>query len=227
MYYEDIRPIFEAKFNANLKFLLKTKEQIEEEERRAIALINETPAQKAAKRRKLNKEAEDVEELKQHLEIVPDKDDDVFTEATLLARKDPVMDYQIIHVDNKPRYKIIHADDTHQLYRSFITMLKFFDREDLEKLWNIVKESFLAKASSILTCCFFFIGLDSSTIIPFPLSFDLVSAGVFVDDSSSRSLIITPLLLLVARTATLTGAGDIVTAVTGAGITAAALTVPL
>nr|GEZ36843.1 hypothetical protein [Tanacetum cinerariifolium] len=134
MSYDDIRPIFEAKFNANLEFLLKTKEQIEEEESRAIALINETSAQKAAKRRRLNKEAEDVKELKKHLEIVPDEDDNVFTEATPLARKVPVVDYQIIHVDNKPRYKIIRADDTHQLYRSFITMLKIFDREDLETL---------------------------------------------------------------------------------------------
>nr|GEX10592.1 putative ribonuclease H-like domain-containing protein [Tanacetum cinerariifolium] len=40
--------------------------------------------QKAAKRKKLNKE---VEDLKQHLEIVPDEDDDVDTEATPLARK--------------------------------------------------------------------------------------------------------------------------------------------
>nr|GFA31014.1 hypothetical protein [Tanacetum cinerariifolium] len=88
------------------------------------------------------KEAEDVKELKQHLEIVPDEDDDVFIEATPLAKKVPVVDYQIIHVDNKPRYKIIHADDTHQLCKNFITMLKFFDREDLETLWNIVKESF-------------------------------------------------------------------------------------
>nr|GEW32687.1 hypothetical protein [Tanacetum cinerariifolium] len=140
MSYDDIRPIFEAKFNANLEFLLKTKEQIEEENSRAIALINETLAQKAAKRRRLIKEAKDVEELKQHLEIVPDEDDDVFTEATPLARKVPVVDYKIIHVDNKPRYKIIRVDDTHQLYRSFITMLKIFDREDLETLWNIVKE---------------------------------------------------------------------------------------
>nr|GEY46250.1 hypothetical protein [Tanacetum cinerariifolium] len=94
------------------------------------------------KRRRLNKEAEDVEELKQHLEIMPDEDDNVYTEATPLAWKVPVVDYQIIHVNNKPRYKIIHADDTHQLYRSFITMLKNFDREDLETLWNIVKERF-------------------------------------------------------------------------------------
>nr|GFB87093.1 hypothetical protein [Tanacetum cinerariifolium] len=64
MSYDDIRPIFEAKFNSNIKFLLKTKEQIEEEENREIASINETPAQKAAKRRRLNEEAKDVEELK-------------------------------------------------------------------------------------------------------------------------------------------------------------------
>nr|GEY44009.1 reverse transcriptase domain-containing protein [Tanacetum cinerariifolium] len=60
---------------------------MEEEENRAIQSINKTPAQKAAKRRKLN---EEVEDLKRHLEIVPDEDDDVYTEATPLARKDLV-----------------------------------------------------------------------------------------------------------------------------------------
>nr|GFC50790.1 hypothetical protein [Tanacetum cinerariifolium] len=82
MSYDDIRLIFEAKFNSNIEFLLKTKEQLEEEENKAIQSINETPAQKASKRRKLNKE---VEDLKRHLEIVPDEDDDVYTEATPLS----------------------------------------------------------------------------------------------------------------------------------------------
>nr|GFC38042.1 hypothetical protein [Tanacetum cinerariifolium] len=81
-------------------------------------------------------------EREKHLEIIPDEDDDVYTEATPLARKVPIVDYQIIHVDNKPRYKIIRADDTHLRYRSFITMLKNFDRDDLETLWNIVKDRF-------------------------------------------------------------------------------------
>nr|GEU40771.1 putative ribonuclease H-like domain-containing protein [Tanacetum cinerariifolium] len=142
MNYDDIRPIFVAKYNANMGFLLKSKERMEEEESRAIALINQTPTQKAAKRRKLIEEAKEAESIKQRLQIVPDEDDDVFTEATLLARKVPVVDYQVILVNNKPRYKIIKADDTHQLYASFITMLKFFDREDLEILWKIVKERF-------------------------------------------------------------------------------------
>nr|GEX75213.1 hypothetical protein [Tanacetum cinerariifolium] len=120
-----------------------SKEQIEEEESKAIATINKTPAQKAANRRKLIEEAKEAESIKQHLQIVPDEDDDVLTEATPLERKVPVVDYQVILVNNKPRYKIIKADDTHQLYASFITMLKIFDREDLETLWRIVKERFV------------------------------------------------------------------------------------
>nr|GEW04084.1 hypothetical protein [Tanacetum cinerariifolium] len=131
MSYDDIRPILKAKFNSNLEFLLKTKEQMEEQENRALQSINKTPTQKAAKRRVLN---EEVEDLKRHLEIVPDEDDDVYTEATPLARKVPVVDHKIIELNNKPYYKIIRADGTHQLYISFLTLLKNFDREDLEAL---------------------------------------------------------------------------------------------
>nr|GEV44328.1 hypothetical protein [Tanacetum cinerariifolium] len=94
---------------------------------------------KAAKRRKLNKE---VEDLKRHLKIVLDEDNDVYTEATPLARKVPVVDYEIIYLNNKPYYKIIRADGTHQLYISFMTLLKNFDREDLKSLWSLVKERF-------------------------------------------------------------------------------------
>nr|GEY97658.1 hypothetical protein [Tanacetum cinerariifolium] len=85
-------------------------EQLDKETKRAIKYINQTPAQKAAKRRKLIEEAKSI---KQHLQIVPDEDDDVFTKATPLARKVPVVDYHVILVNNKPRYKIIKADDTY------------------------------------------------------------------------------------------------------------------
>nr|GEY02824.1 uncharacterized mitochondrial protein AtMg00810-like [Tanacetum cinerariifolium] len=52
---------YQAKFNANMEFLLKSKEQIEEEVNRAIESVNETPAQKAAKRRRRNKEVKNFD----------------------------------------------------------------------------------------------------------------------------------------------------------------------
>nr|GEV07103.1 hypothetical protein [Tanacetum cinerariifolium] len=143
MSYDDIRPIFKAKFNSNVAFLQKTKEQIKEEESRALKRINETPAEKAAKRQKLD---EEVEKLKRNLQIVPNEDDDVYTKATPLARKVPVVGYEIINQNNKPYYKIIRADGTHQLYISFLTLLRNFDREDLEALWSLVKENLLLQS---------------------------------------------------------------------------------
>nr|GEU83442.1 hypothetical protein [Tanacetum cinerariifolium] len=115
MTYAQICPIFQARFDENIRFLFKSREEMEAEDQEIIKSINETPAQMAAKRRKL---------------------------TTPLASKVPVMDYQIVLIDNKPRFKIIRADETHQFYISFATLLKNFDREDLETLWRIVKDRF-------------------------------------------------------------------------------------
>nr|GEZ73479.1 hypothetical protein [Tanacetum cinerariifolium] len=87
MSYDEICPIFQARFDTIMRFLLKSREEMEEEDREVLKSINETPAQKAAKRRKLNEEAQEVEDLKKHLEVVNDEDDDVFTKAIPLARK--------------------------------------------------------------------------------------------------------------------------------------------
>nr|GFB68026.1 hypothetical protein [Tanacetum cinerariifolium] len=73
--------------------------------------INETPAQKAAKRRKLSEEAQEGDDLKKRLEIVQDEDDDVFVEATLLAQKVLVVDYQVVVIDNKPNGEKMEAAD--------------------------------------------------------------------------------------------------------------------
>nr|GEZ42634.1 RNA-directed DNA polymerase homolog [Tanacetum cinerariifolium] len=136
------RPQTETMFDENMRFLFKSREEMEEEDQDIIKSINETPAQKAAKRRKLSEEAKEAEDLRKRLEVVEDEDDDVFFEATLLASKVPVVDYQIVLINNKPRFKIIIADETHQFYISFTTLLKNFDREDLENLWRIVKDRF-------------------------------------------------------------------------------------
>nr|GEY33725.1 hypothetical protein [Tanacetum cinerariifolium] len=140
MKYDDIHPIFEKYFYSNVAFLEKTKEQMEEEEdSRALKRISESQEDKAAKKQKLD---EEVAELKRHLQIVLNDEDDVYTEATPLARKVPVVNYIIHTENNKPYFKIIRADGTHQLILSFLSLLRNFDREDLEVLWELVKESF-------------------------------------------------------------------------------------
>nr|GFA23038.1 hypothetical protein [Tanacetum cinerariifolium] len=82
--YDQILPIFQARFDANLKFLFKTREEMEKEDEEIIKSINETPTQKAAKRRKLSEEAQEADDLKKRLEILQD---DMFVEATPLAQK--------------------------------------------------------------------------------------------------------------------------------------------
>nr|GEW41894.1 hypothetical protein [Tanacetum cinerariifolium] len=95
--------------------------------------------QKAAKKQMID---EETEELKTHLQIVPNDEDYVYTKATPLALKVPVVDYQIYFENNKPFFKIIRADGTHKLFLSFITILKNFDREDLKMIWKLVQERF-------------------------------------------------------------------------------------
>nr|GEZ70931.1 hypothetical protein [Tanacetum cinerariifolium] len=146
--YDQIRPIFQARFDANMRFLLKLKEKMEKEEEEIIKSINETPAQKVAKRRRLRKQAKEAEDLKKQLEVVADEDDDVFVQATPIGTKVPVVNYEVVMINNKPRYKIFRADDTHQLYTNFITLLKNFDREDL---WKIVKARFFTSKPTNFT----------------------------------------------------------------------------
>nr|GEX57078.1 hypothetical protein [Tanacetum cinerariifolium] len=139
MSYDDIRPIFEKYFNSNVAFLEKIKEQLEEEASRALKRTSESQAEKVAKKKKLD---EEIEELKKHLQIVTNNEDDVYTEATPLSRKVPVVDYEIYTENNKPYFKIIRADESHQLYPSFLSLLRNFNKEDLEVLWQLVKERF-------------------------------------------------------------------------------------
>nr|GEU29421.1 putative ribonuclease H-like domain-containing protein [Tanacetum cinerariifolium] len=111
MSYDDIRQVFEKHFDSNVAFLQKTKEQMDEEDSRALKRLNESKEEKAAKKQKLDKEV-------------------------------PVVDYEIYNKNNKPYYKIKRADGTHQLHISFLSLLRNFDREDLEALWSLVKEIF-------------------------------------------------------------------------------------
>nr|GEU74969.1 hypothetical protein [Tanacetum cinerariifolium] len=112
MTYDDIRPIFEKHFNSNVAFLQNRKEQMDEEDSRALK------------------------------RLMPNDEDDIYTKATPLARKVPVVDYEIYNKKNKSYYKIKRANGSLQLYLSFLSMLRNIDREDMEVLWQLVKERF-------------------------------------------------------------------------------------
>nr|GEW42907.1 hypothetical protein [Tanacetum cinerariifolium] len=134
--YDDILPIFQARFDANLKFLFKSREEIEKEDEEIIKSINETPTQKAAKRRRLHKQAKEDEDLKKQLEVVVDEDDDVFIEATPIGRKVPVVNYEIVMITNKPRFytsKPTNFSDDY-LLATLKTMFEKTDGQDA--LWR-------------------------------------------------------------------------------------------
>nr|GEZ81768.1 hypothetical protein [Tanacetum cinerariifolium] len=80
--------------------------EMEKEDEEIIKSINETPAQKAAKRRRLREQAKEDENLKKQLEVVVDEDDDVLIEATPIGRKVPVVNYEIVMINNKPRFTL-------------------------------------------------------------------------------------------------------------------------
>nr|GEZ42750.1 hypothetical protein [Tanacetum cinerariifolium] len=71
-------------FDANMKFIFKTREEMEKEDEEIIKSINETPAQKAAKRRKLSEEAQEADDLRRLKERFPTKKPTNFSEEYLL-----------------------------------------------------------------------------------------------------------------------------------------------
>nr|GEZ08057.1 hypothetical protein [Tanacetum cinerariifolium] len=117
---------------------LKKQAQIEQDEayaREALKRASESQAEKAAKKQKLD---EEVEELKKHIQIVPNDEDEVYTKATPLARKVPIVDYEIYTENNKPYNKIIRADGYPQLILSFLSLQGILT----EKTWSSsMKES--------------------------------------------------------------------------------------
>nr|GEU93238.1 hypothetical protein [Tanacetum cinerariifolium] len=95
MSYDEICPIFQARFDANMRFLSKSREEMEEEDQEVLKSINETPAQKAAKRWKLNEEAQEAEDLKKRLELI-----------LLVERRYPLLKFTLEQLVNVTRLQV-------------------------------------------------------------------------------------------------------------------------
>ncbi|GJY90618.1 hypothetical protein Tco_0505814 [Tanacetum coccineum] len=92
--------------------------------------------QESSKKQKVDDDKE-TEELKQCREIILDDRDDVTIKATPLSTKSStIVDYKIYKEGKKSYFQIIRAYGNSQMYLTFRKMLKNFDREDLEIMFE-------------------------------------------------------------------------------------------
>nr|GEY05349.1 hypothetical protein [Tanacetum cinerariifolium] len=80
------------------------------------------------------------EEDSRALKKLSESQEDNAAKKEKLDEEVPIVNYEIYTENNKPYYKIIRADGSPQLFLSFLSLLRNFDREDLEVLWELVKE---------------------------------------------------------------------------------------
>ncbi|GJU27450.1 hypothetical protein Tco_1166071 [Tanacetum coccineum] len=147
MKYEDIRPIFEKVWDQNQSFVPMDSEDKEKGSKKkaggsrkktlARKRAGEKQSDQSAKRQKMKDDAE-KEDFKEYLNIVPEEGMNV--EA--LQTKYPLIDWEIYTEDSRVYWKIIRVGDHTEIYQFFEDMLKNFDRDDLVKLWKLVKDRF-------------------------------------------------------------------------------------
>nr|GEV32025.1 hypothetical protein [Tanacetum cinerariifolium] len=125
MTYNEIRPIFEKHYNSIKAFLEKGEEEIKEEgSKRKGGSLN----QDAAKKQRIN---EEEEELKTHLHIVANDDDDVYTEATplslkmilLVEKKYPLTHFTLEQMLNNVRLEVKEIKMSLELLRPKLMLL--------------------------------------------------------------------------------------------------------
>ncbi|GKC97194.1 hypothetical protein Tco_1167469 [Tanacetum coccineum] len=66
--------------------------------------------------------------------------EEVYVEA--LHVKYPIIDWEVYFEDTRRYWKIIRVGNHTEAYQIFAEMLKKFDKDDLDKLWDLVKERF-------------------------------------------------------------------------------------
>nr|GFC45928.1 hypothetical protein [Tanacetum cinerariifolium] len=110
---------------------MASKEEGERFKRKGLRL-----EQSNAKKMKTSEEVS-KEDLKAMMQLVPVEE--VYVEA--LQVKHPIIDWEIYTEGQRIYWKIIRLGGSTTVYQFFVDMLKHFDREDLNQLWTLVKET--------------------------------------------------------------------------------------
>ncbi|GJR60674.1 putative reverse transcriptase domain-containing protein [Tanacetum coccineum] len=100
--------------------------------------------QDSSKRQKKKKETADYEEEKDELImwLLVVLDEEEFVDLKIMHTKFPIVDWESQSLGNMHVYKIIRADGNTSYHKTFESMLKSFDRHDLEVLHRLVMERF-------------------------------------------------------------------------------------
>ncbi|GJZ17012.1 hypothetical protein Tco_0553135 [Tanacetum coccineum] len=135
--FEVIKDMFDKDFRRVNIFVDYKTELLEESSKKAEAEKESNEMVEAA----VDDDQEEAK-MKEHVDIVPDEEE-VAIDAIPLATKPPcIIDWKN-HKDKKKSYfQIIKVDGSSNIFLTFSVMLRSFDREDLETLWNLVKARF-------------------------------------------------------------------------------------
>ncbi|GKE09909.1 hypothetical protein Tco_1413460 [Tanacetum coccineum] len=104
-----------------------------------IPMDSEEGGKKAASSKKRPR-AEPNEESVKRLKIRETSVEEVYVEA--LQVKYPIIDWEVYSEDTRRYWRIIRVGNHTEAYQIFANMLKKFDRDDLFKLWDLVKKRF-------------------------------------------------------------------------------------
>nr|GEV22369.1 hypothetical protein [Tanacetum cinerariifolium] len=120
--------------------LMGSKEEAERIKRKGLNLEQEhVKKQKSSEQApEMEKSTEEItkEKMKERMQLVPVED--VYVQA--LQVKHPIIDCNIHTEGQRSYWKIIRLGGSSACYQFFIDLLKQLDREDLNQLWDLVKE---------------------------------------------------------------------------------------
>ncbi|GJT73964.1 hypothetical protein Tco_1033250 [Tanacetum coccineum] len=141
--WDDVQAQIQADKDLAHKLLEEERENLSIEERaRLLAeLIDKRKKLQVAQRYEAirNKPQTMSQQSQDHLMIiVPEEGMNV--EA--LQTKYPIIDWEVCTEDSRMYWKIIRVGNHTELYQIFEAMLNNFNRDDLDKIWNLVKERF-------------------------------------------------------------------------------------
>nr|GEY23601.1 putative reverse transcriptase, RNA-dependent DNA polymerase [Tanacetum cinerariifolium] len=142
MTFEEVKAKFNSVWKQMEDFIpMDSKEEAERIKRKGLSLEQEsTKKQKTSEEvpeEAMSPEEVSEEKVKEMMQLVPIEE--VYVEA--LQVKHPIIDWKVYHEGQRSYWKITRLGGSSSSYQFFIDLLKHLDREDLNQLWRLVKET--------------------------------------------------------------------------------------